>query len=91
MPPLSKDYSVHRHPSRPPLSSPPKKSSAIGNRDMQTFLNFTHCVVYLWLESTEEIWFYPTRFLQSTINGYGWNGSRWVSITIPYRSIEAYY
>ena len=91
MPPSPRSYPVHKHPPRHPSPITPDKSSAVHESDINTFFNVTHCILYIWLKTNKEFWVYPVRFSNNTVYGYGWNGSRWVSVTIPARKIETYY
>lgn len=84
-------YTFLRH-QLPPVFPPtisPRLSYAI---DVQHFHERnTSMVFYLWLHDYREFWFFPTNFTVVYVQGYYWDGEKWIGSNVERARIFAFF
>ena len=72
----------------PPVMSP-KLSYAI---DVNYFHEGnTNMLFYLWLNNYQEFWFFPIAFTYTYVQGYFWDGEKWVGSYVKREMIYAFF
>lgn len=51
----------------------------------------TNMVFYLWMNNYQEFWFFPTTFTYIYVQGYFWNGKKWVGYYVQREMIYAFF
>lgn len=51
----------------------------------------TNMLFYLWLSNYQEFWFFPLAFTYVYVQGYYWNGERWVEGYVQKEMIYAFF
>jgi hypothetical protein len=65
-------------PSTPPPSYTPQESPQLYAVDPGAIRGCLYRFTYVWLNSGNSFWFYPTYVGRTSIAGYRWRGFRWV-------------
>ncbi len=84
----------YKQPVKIPQNSPPcyhpERFSGVCEEDLHTLTNIQNCMVYIWLKSSEQFWFYVLKTCHTYVKGFAWlNG--WVYVRIALNEIESYY
>jgi hypothetical protein len=72
---------------RPPSYMPHKPS---GHSDLNMIRRCMNRLGYMWLYNGRNFWVRITRIQLRTVQGYSWNGRRWVNFSVDNRQIEAF-
>lgn len=51
----------------------------------------TNMLFYLWLNNYQEFWFFPITFTYLYVQGYRWDGEKWVASNVEREMIYAFF
>lgn len=83
------NFLSHRLPPFFPPSMSPRLSYA---NDINYFHGGnTNMLFYLWLSNYQEFWFFPINFTYVYVQGYLWDGEKWVGSNVRREMISAFF
>ena len=85
----------NHHPGSAPRFAPPsyvpKASPALRAVDPGAIGGCLYSFVYLWLNNSQEFWFFPTFVGRRSMAGYRWMHNRWVYMGFDLRMVDAFF